>query len=277
MRIRLFAAVTIAFLPLAAQADRIYLENGKSFDDVVLVAETATEVRFLVASGEMTLPRSWVERVERVPGALEQYIARQRALAADPEASAGDYLALARWARVQNLDHGFRESLMTAAEFDPTLKGLAPLMASLGYSFDPEGEIWVRGQGAAQRAVAARTPAPEPRRSEGWGTSSDGTSGRVAEGLTRAIETLARAELEKSRASRDRRPARAVTVERTFLPVFHAPLAVAQTGWVFPGVPLRPAGQNPSDPVIRNPANPYARALLSRLPGSLLPVSAHRH
>ena len=65
--------------------------------------------------------------------------------------------------------------------------------------------------------------------------------------------------------------------ERPAVPMVSTSVAFVSSGWVFPGVPLRPAGSDPTNPVIREPANPYARALLSRPPGSLLPVSAYQN
>ncbi|MCP4202548.1 MAG: hypothetical protein GY769_11510 [bacterium] len=276
---RLFLVVGgLVLFPAAGRADRILLENGKSFDDVVLVSQTQAQVRFRVASGEMSLPSSWVMRVERAPGALAEYLARAQSLAADPEAPAQAWLGLARWARARDLDHGFREALLMAGELEPKLEELLPLMARIGYRLDPETHVWLHGGPARPTGGREPTDRARPASEEaGFRTRSEE---QIAEGLTRALETLAEAELERTRgrsAPREpefRSPPRARTA---FYPLVSVPVAYAATGWVFPGVPLRPSDSDPGDPIIRRPANPQARALLSRPPGSLLPVSAYRH
>lgn len=272
-------AVGLVLLPAVAGADRILLENGKSFDDVVLVSQTVDQVRFRVASGEMSLPSSWVTRVEKASGALEQYLRRQRSLEADPSASADAYLALARWARAQELNHGFRESLLTAAELEPKLEGLPPLMARIDYHFDSGSGIWVRGRPTSSARKRPHHPEQsKPHRAEtGY---AEGSNQRVSEGLTRAIETLAQAELERSRV-RERRAERSVqasrSVGRAYYPRYPVSLGFASSGWVFRGAPLRSPDSDPSNPVVRKPLNREARALLARPPGSILPVSAYRH
>lgn len=266
----------LAFLPAMARADRIHLENGNVFDDVVLVSETPVKVRFLVGSGEMSLPASWIERIERAPGALEEYLLRSRDLAEQEQPQAEQYLALARWARLQGLRHAFRDSLLTAAELEPDLEGLPPLMASVDYTLDSAGGFWAPKPRPAVRAEVGH----EPRNSvEDHGSASQSTGQprpdvEIAAGLTRAIETLAQAELERSRAPR---PSRTARVERHVYPLVRtAAFSFVSNGWVFPGVPLRGPDSDPSNPVIRKPANPAARALLARPPGSLLPVSAYQ-
>ncbi len=275
---RFLVVASLVILPAVARADRIHLENGKTFDDVVLVSQTQAQVRFRIASGEMSLPASWVAWVEEAPGTLGEYLDRQKRLAADPDSAAKDYLLLARWARARGLGHGFRESILIAGELEPELEGLPPLMATIGYYPDPKTNVWVASRQAGQRAAR---PAPDPPAARSLGAgSSESSDHRVAAGLTRAIEALAQAELARSRAidtpSRPRfqRPERARTV---FYPLVSASVAFVTSGWVFPGVPLRPPGSDPNNPVIRKPANPYARALLARPPGSLLPVSAYQY
>lgn len=278
MKVAAQLAVVLACLAATARADRIHLENGNVFDDVVLVSHTEEKTRFLVGSGEMSLPSSWIARVERAPGALAEYLDRSRALSEQERPSAQAYLELARWARSRGLDHGFRESLRAAAELQPDLEGLAPLMTGAGYRLDEAVGAWVP-VGSERPRAAERAPAPRPTstaRASDFGRSEAASEPNVeiAAGLTRAIETLARAELERSRRPSGFRTAR---VERRAFPVAVAPVALVSTGWVFPGVPLRGAETEPDNPVIRKPANPHARALLARPPGSLLPVSAYRH
>jgi hypothetical protein len=266
----------LVIVPVVARADRIYLDNGKSFDDVVLVSQTPAQVRFRVASGEMSLPSSWVVRVEKTPGALEEYLDRQKTLAADPKASADAWLVLARWARAQGLNHGFREALLMAGELDVDLDGLPPLMARIGYALDPKNGVWMHGMpNHVTGAPTVTNPASSPRVET---ESRERSDNRIAEGLTRTVETLAKAELQRSRstrASRELEHSRGVRTQ--FYPLVSVPVAYTASGWFFPGVPLRSPDSDPGNPVIRKPANRDARALLSRPPGSLLPVSAYRH
>ncbi len=278
MKRRCLVVMALLIPPAVARADRIHLENGKSFDDVVLVSQTRDQVRFRVASGVVSLPASLVAGVERAPGALEEYLGRQESLAADPAAPAEAWLALARWARAQGLAHGFRESLLMAGELEPGLSGLAPLMARIGYHFDPGTNVWGDHRPASRTKVRAEPDSARPPRVET--APPDRGDQRIAEGLTRAIETLAQAELQRTLGRSVtsepalRRPAR---VQTAFYPLVSVPVAYTATGWVFPGVPLRSPDSDPGNPVVRKPANPHARALLSRPPGSLLPVSAYRH
>ena len=272
--------VVLACLPTAAWADRIHLQNGNVFDDVVLVSRTEAQVRFLVGPGEMSIPSSWIARIERGPGALEEYLRRSRELAAREQPTAEGYVSLARWARLQGLGHGFRESLLAAAELEPNLEGLAPLMAGIGYDFDSTRSAWLPERSARPQPEhrEARAPASDAGGFEGGDggrqAEPSAPNAEIAAGLTRAIETLAEAELERSRRPSAFRSARTV---RHVYPQAVTAFPLVSSGWVFPGVPLRSADSDPNDPIIRKPANPYARALLARPPGSLLPVSAYRH
>lgn len=274
---RLLVVAGLVLLPVAARADRLHLENGKTFDDVVLISQTHTHVRFRVASGEMRLPLSWVARIEEAPGALAEYLQRHTALVENPEAPAEEYLELARWARSRGLRHGFRESILAAGELDPSLESLPPLMAAIGYVPDPATKVWVAERSAAREA---KDESPQPVESNNSNRAAlEASNQEVAAGLTRAIETLAAAELERSRAAKataEARIGRDRGVQPVYFPLATTSVALTAPGWVFPGAPLRPAGSDPSNPVIRKPANPYARALLARPPGSLLPVSAYQ-
>ena len=280
---RIGPVVALVLLPAVAGADRIHLENGKSFDDVIVLERTADRIHFRLASGEMSLPSSWVTGVERERGALEQYLERKEAIAADPEATAETWLRLARWARARDVEHGFREALLMAGELEPGLEGLAPLMASIDYHYRAEEGAWFQGRPAAASPSRARASTGPERKGDGtsdprpFETSAEQD---VAQGLTRALERLAEAELERTRArSADPEPPRrrTATFGTMVYPIVAVPAGFTTTGWVFPGVPLRGPDSDPNDPVIRKPLNPQARALLARPPGSLLPLSAYQY
>ncbi|MFQ5524795.1 MAG: hypothetical protein ACE5GX_00905 [Thermoanaerobaculia bacterium] len=270
----------LVLLPAAAGADRIRLENGKSFDDVVIVEQTDSSIQFRLASGEMSLPLSWVAEVERTKGALEEYFERKDALDGAGVATGVDWLDLARWARAQGVGHGFREALLMAGELEPQLDGLAPLMASIDFYFKTESGIWSHGRQAPPRSERpAGQGDPPARRTASHGPWDSGT-GDVAQGLTRAIERLAEAELERTRARRERdEPVRTrlTTLGTVAYPFIGVGAGFAGSGWIFRGEPIRPPQSDPKDPVIRRPANAQARALLSRPPGSILPLSAFEH
>ncbi len=275
--LRSAALLSFVLLPAVAGADRIHLENGKSFDDVVILRETADRIHFRLASGEMSLPLSWVAEVERERGPLEQYLERKKALVARPDAAGEAWLELARWARARNVGHGFRESLLTAAELEPELGGLAPLMASIDFFYKRESGVWSHGQPAP---VRAEPPGFASTAGDLSPASEVSAQQEVAQGLTRAIERLAEAELERTRARTESREAprrRTTTIGTMAYPIVAVSTGYAASGWVFRGVPLRHPNSDPKDPVIRKTRNPQARALLSRPPGSLLPLSAYQH
>lgn len=285
---RIAIVIGLLLCPGFAGADRIHLENGQSFDDVVILGRTEERISFRVASGEMKLPLSWVARIDQERGSLEQFLDRKQDLLSEPEVGGEDWLKLARWARANDVGHGFREALLTAGEIEPELDGLKPLMASIDYYFSSETELWSHGRPAAAQPVAReaggapreRPAASASRDSDPWDV--EGGAQEVAQGLTRALERLAEAELERTRTqARRERPervrARSFTGGTVVYPYVAAPVGYAASGWVFRGEPLRPANSDPKNPVIRNPRNAQARALLSRPPGSLLPVSAYQH
>lgn len=273
------AAIVLVLLlsPNLARADRIYLENGKSFDDVIVLGQSEDRIRFRVASGEMSLPLAWIDRIEEERGPLQEYEERRRALTADSAADAAAWLDLARWARAREIGHGFREALLQAGELDPELDGLRQLMAAIDYSFDSETGLWSEGRPAAPRPSRVRDDPPAGG-TDPW--EATGGAQEIAQGLTRALERLAEAELERTRQRSERpEPSR----RRSFgagstavYPFVSVPVGYVSSGWVFRGEPLRPANSDPKNPVIRNPRNAQARALLSRPPGSLLPLSAYQ-
>ena len=151
-------------------------------------------------------------------------------------------------------------------------------MAAIDHFFEPETGLWSHGRPAAPPASRVRREASTGG-ADAWETT--GGAQEIAQGLTRALERLAEAELERTRQRSEppepsrRRSARSFggTVVYPFVSV---PVGYVSSGWVFRGEPLRSANSDPKNPVIRNPRNAQARALLSRPPGSLLPLSAYQ-
>ena len=144
MRTRLAAPVGLLLLALAApvpgRADTVVLANGRSFEGVV-AEETASQVKIRMPGGELSLPKSQVARVEKADSSYALYLERKQALRRD--ASAADWLALARWAHDHGLSHGAREAALKAAQTEPRLAGLGPILRSFGYVYDEELDRWI--------------------------------------------------------------------------------------------------------------------------------------
>lgn len=126
----------------AASADDVILKNGRKFEGVI--AETTdTQVRIRMQSGVVSLPKSQVLRVEAKDSDLSGYLRRKEALRRSPDARAGDWLELARWAKSQGLEQGAREAALAAAELDPGLDGVAALLRGYKYIFDEQLGRWI--------------------------------------------------------------------------------------------------------------------------------------
>ncbi len=143
MRSRLFAACLLALLFHApAPADTVYLANGRTFEGVIAEVGDA-EVKIRMPGGALSLPKSHVVRVEPSDSDLAAYLRRKDALVRGGQVQAADWLALARWARAEGLAHGVREAAIQAADLDPHLQGLAPLLRGLGFVLDEQLDRWV--------------------------------------------------------------------------------------------------------------------------------------
>ena len=143
---RLKIPVCIALCGLLVTAgwvsgDVVHLKNGRSMEGIVL-EESADQVMIKLAYGEIGLPRSSVLEIERGESALGEYLERREALV-QRDAFATEWVALARWADDNGLDHSSKEAAMVAARLDPGVEGLAPLMRGYGYVFDPELAVWL--------------------------------------------------------------------------------------------------------------------------------------
>jgi hypothetical protein len=255
-------------------ADDVYLTNGESFEGVIAERE-GDDLRVRLAFGELLLPMSSIERIEQARSPLDEFLERQATLASGG-GSAAEWLELARWARARELRHSQREALLEAANMDPHLDGLRPGMRELGYVLDADLDRWisyddhmrnrgmVRSNGEWVRPEALRAAAEE--RSEPREQRS-----AVEETLSRAVELLAMAEVARETS----RPATQTTPY--YPPAYGYPVAYV-TGWHLPPSKRHAAGRDrvESHPVthsiVRQPSNAIARELLSRQPGSVVPM-----
>jgi len=124
-------------------ADEVYLVNGKAFEDVTAEVVGDKVAIGLSGGGEIRLPLSHVERIERSETAMAVFRERARALFMDARSGAAEWLELAHWAREQGLRRAYRESALEAARRDPELPGVAGAMRELGYVFDQELDQWL--------------------------------------------------------------------------------------------------------------------------------------
>lgn len=276
-RIRLLVSLTLVLVPGLVRADLVKLRNGEVFEGVVSTVDDGA-IRIELAYGKLRLPLSSVLSVEKEATALESFFERREALRGEPPGSARDWLRLARWALGRGLDHGAREAALEAATLEPELEGLGPLMRRWGYGLDTELGVWVKARPrSAARPPASAAPPEAP------------TGPGVEQHLARAVEKMAEADLERARTERARAD-RAEVEERSrvqpqpaalapaypVLPVYY-PLAAG--GWVFPADPVPvpvPVDTSRHGPVVRNPSNRFARDLLGRVPGSLIPIGGPR-
>ncbi|MFL6202627.1 MAG: hypothetical protein ACJ76J_25940 [Thermoanaerobaculia bacterium] len=133
-----------------ASADDVYLQNGRKFEGVI--AETTdTQIRIRMQGGVVSLPKSQVLRVESKDSDLSGYLRRKEALRKSPDARAADWLELARWAKAQGLDQGAREAALVAADLDPRLEGLAPLLRGYKYTLDEQAGRWISYEESMRR------------------------------------------------------------------------------------------------------------------------------
>lgn len=142
MRNPLALSLLLSISAVPVLADDVYLANGRKFEGVI--AETTdSEVRIQMQGGVLSLPLTQVARVEKGESSLAEYLRRKEALQRDPRSLASHWLDLARWAQTQKLQHGTREAALKAAELDPRLDGLGPILRGFGYVYDDQLDRWI--------------------------------------------------------------------------------------------------------------------------------------
>lgn len=259
----LAALSLLSLLALPASADTVYLSNGKTFEGVV-ATDLGDSVRITIEAGEITLPASQVQRIEREATPLTEFRQRRAELDAVDPAAAPEWLALARWAHRQGLSGSARTAALTAARLDPGLDGLAPLLREQGYVRDAETGSWVSyaehqrslgmvlvdGEWVSKAALEAQSLASQRQ-------SAAQREQERLDRLSRVVELAALAQLAAAQRPPEPEPQ----------PAYGYPVAV------FPGFVLgrhhKPDGSFTIQPV------DYS-ALAKRLPGSRLPIRSDR-
>jgi hypothetical protein len=266
-------AVLLLFAALSAPvvADTVHLTNGNKFEEVV-AERMPGEVRIRMPYGEIVLPDRVVARVERSRSVWQTYAELEIGLR--DAGAAREWLELALWADDEGYQEGMRRALLRAAEIDPQLRGLAPLMARIGHILDPEvgqwlaeanymrrrgyrqwGDHWLPGEEYAAR-FRAHQEARKARREQAR-----------QERIARAIEALVVAELAQATE-----PAPAPQPNETRGPVMAIYPGVYFPFWAPSSVP--PVGAEPPD---GQRDRTTFDDLAGRQPGSLFPIQPPRH
>jgi hypothetical protein len=276
MRIRCCAALLFGLASLApAWADTVYLANGRTFENVI-AETTETEVKIRMPGGSLSLPRSHVLRVESSDSAFAEYTRRKAAIRRSPAAT--EWLALAEWAKSQGLEQGVREAALAAANLNPRLEGLAPLLRSHGYVLDAQLDRWIpyadsmrrrgfvladgewisREESAARQRV--RDEEQERRRAE-----------RAATQAAQATQAVREVELAIAHLELRERIERTEAPPAVGLPVYVYP----GTWYIPPAPPCDGCGTEPPSGPRPNPGSrpqpPRATHGVFHVPGSLLP------
>lgn len=261
---RRFIAVLIVFVALPVAADDVYLKNGRVFEDVE--AEIAgSKVIVHLPYGEIGFSLSAVERIEQSASSFSLYLQRRDELRANTDATADDWLGLARWARRLGLEHGTREAALTAARFDPALPGLDNVLGDLDFILDPETGRWMSREEKLQRDgyewVDGRWLSVEQQLARARMADEMARARQADEErrLTRAVLVLAAAQLADTSRPEPEPRAAEETVYAWPVAVFPNPFL-----WRHPNPHrLPPSGHDPT-------AIPIER----RQPGSLFPIQS---
>jgi len=276
----LVASIPFLFVALCraapASGDDVYLTNGQTFEDVVAV-EAGDKVRILMAGGEMRLPRSQVARIERGASPYLHYLTRREELLADAEATASQWLDLARQALAANLAPSAREAAREAALRDPELPALGALMKRLGYVRDEVLGDWIPVREHRRRMASAAPAETSPevaeriarqRRQERAEEIWEARKAQLA-----AAEARLAAEGARLAAERAERSERDAGQERWQQPGWTWSLP-AMGGTVFYSTPapitIVDPGSLPPAPVSQ-PSGAPVMNLFDRQPGSLIP------
>jgi len=276
------AVLLAAAAPVAA--DDVYLANGQVFEGVV-ARRDGDKVRIRLEHGEMGVPASWVVRIETSETPLAEFFRRKEALG--PGTPAEAWLELARWARSQGLPEGAREAALLAADLDPGLEGVAPILQAAGFVLDEARGVWVtedqlmvsRGYVRMGGAWVSADVLAERRRLD---EEERATADRRAreERLDQVITLLALAQLQQ--AEQDRERAEIYAYSPYGGPFLGAPVAVFP-GTFHPGrvhhppPRTRPPGHDHGRPPVHPPRTNHGSfsydALAGRQPGSIIPLA----
>lgn len=276
MQTRFAAALFACVLAAPALADDVHLTNGKTFEGVI-AEETETRVLIRMPGGQLTLPKSQVARIERSDSDFGEYLRRRSAV--ERGGTAAEWLELARWARANGLEHGTREAALRAAELDPGIEGLAPLLSRFGYVFEREAGRWMtheesmrrrgfvlaEGEWVSREEAAARRRAREEQLASANAEREAARAARVARQTAETELALAEIRLRRE-VTRPEPPA------YPFYPGYPVPVVV------FPGfffdVPEKPSPEKPFPGKHGGSVSPdpsIGSNSFSRQPGSLIP------
>jgi hypothetical protein len=200
----------LALLPAGARADQVVTRGGGPLDGEI-VERGADLIVVDVGGGTIGLPLSYVERIVPGPSPIARYRARAERLAAD---DAAGWLALAEWARRQDLRSQAGEALLHVVSRDP---GNVAAHQALGHV--KVGEQWMTTEesararglvshegrwmtpGERETLIAEREAAAEQGRAEAEALASLRESearARVAEAQARLAEAEARTSEERA-------------------------------------------------------------------------------
>lgn len=272
-----------AAVALPLRADTVRLKNGRAYEGVI-AERTAQGVRVQLAFGYIVIPDDQVASVEAAPSALAGYLKQKAILQSSPAAKASDWLELARWARVHDLESSARESALLAGELDPRLPGLDAMLRPLGLVYEEALGRWIpfaesmarrglvpwNGEWITRDEQRARSEEQARRDAVRAQEAASRRMAEAAEAMRRTEERLAqREELRQLEAERYA----ALAPVMTFPGFWMSPVVVL--------VPSRsphspgPPGQSQRPPAMSPPVSlrndTYGR-LQSRQPGSLLPL-----
>jgi len=142
MRTPLLVALLALALALPAAADTVRLKNGRAYEDVI-AERTSEGVRIQLAFGHIVIPDSQVASVETAPSSLAEYLKRRAELESRTDVHPFEWLDLARWAKAHDLPTASRQAAVLAADLDPKLPGLEPMLKPLGLVFDDTLARWI--------------------------------------------------------------------------------------------------------------------------------------
>lgn len=145
-----FPVLVSVLLAVPAYADTVLLKNGRSFEGVV-AEDSGSVVHIRMSGATLSLPASNILRIDKGEAPFALYQSRKGALRKNPATGAADWLELAVWARRNDLERESREAVLTAADLDPRLPGLQPLMRVLGYTYDEQMDRYIPYADAMRR------------------------------------------------------------------------------------------------------------------------------
>lgn len=272
----LFCFLAAVVLALPSLADTVRLKNGRAYEGVI-ADRTPQGVRVQLAFGQLLLPEDQVVAIEKGDSVLASYLARKRALEAK-DATAAQWLELARWAKVHDLPTAARQAVLMAAELDPRQPGLDAMLRPLGLVFEEALARWIPFEESMARRGLVRYEGEWMSVQEQRQRIAERDRRRAMEAQEEASRRLAVA-AEAMRRTQERIAERDAWERERELQRVYQPWATFPGFWV-PSVVVvvkPPAAQPPSSPPSMPPMqSPAPRHSFGRLqqrqPGTFLPL-----